>query len=797
MTLHSPYGDSTRRPLRRLIACLALSLLISTASALEPPLPELVKDINPLPGADSFIQTMLSRSGMLYFIPCKGDNPGDCDVWRSDGTANGTAPLSAWDSSQKALFGGGGLIDAGNYLYFTGGGGDFLLLYYSNLNAPSTRLLSSYHYDSNGNFFSSLLNPGNLTKFGNAVYFNAESNGSGEVSNGELWKVVDNTPSLIKRICDGCFDRYALPIAKAGRFLYFTASPSPNTLELWVIEEGNTESPPRLVRSFPDQSIAWKGMVAVGEILFLSVCSTGECELWRVDGTGEGTRRVATAAQLQFLYNHDGTLYFSSVNALWKTDGTSEGTVIVKSFLGSDARLTGLASVDETLFFTTETYTTPPINSLWRTDGFAEGGGGGGGEEHTAKIIDLPRNAEARDLLPVNGILYFSSNGLWRSDGTRGGTFHIPSPIEVSYLTLAGNNLFFVGYDDALGRELWKLPLRPAAVTLSNLDVEYNGSPLGAVCSTEPAGLATRITYRGKAEMPSAIGSYPVSCVVTDPGYSGERQDIFSIVPAVQKITGILPTGSLPFVAGTVITLSASGGASGNPVVFASTTPSICTVGGNSVTMLSAGTCKLSANQAGNANYQAAPQVIHSIEFTAGKIAQSISFSALNALSVGKSAPLAATTTSGLAVAFNSLTGSVCSVSGQTVAAIAAGVCQVAANQAGDAKYLAAPQVTQSFTVQPLPETTVPSAPTVGLIVPLKKQLALLVLPSANNGGAKITGYTATCSGNGQSTSATAPNAGILTVKHLKSGVKYACSARATNSKGDSPESVSMLATPR
>jgi len=52
---------------------------------------------------------------------------------------------------------------------------------------------------------------------------------------------------------------------------------------------------------------------------------------------------------------------------------------------------------------------------------------------------------------------------------------------------------------------------------------------------------------------------------------------------------------------------------SGLPVTFTSTTTGICTVSGNTVTGIAAGTCTIAANQSGNANYNAAPQVTQSI----------------------------------------------------------------------------------------------------------------------------------------------------------------------------------------
>ena len=74
---------------------------------------------------------------------------------------------------------------------------------------------------------------------------------------------------------------------------------------------------------------------------------------------------------------------------------------------------------------------------------------------------------------------------------------------------------------------------------------------------------------------------------------------------------GAKKLGAAPFA------LSATGGASGNPVTFASQTSSICTVSGSTVTLVSAGTCTVDANQAGNASYAAATLVTQSFAVTA------------------------------------------------------------------------------------------------------------------------------------------------------------------------------------
>jgi hypothetical protein len=66
---------------------------------------------------------------------------------------------------------------------------------------------------------------------------------------------------------------------------------------------------------------------------------------------------------------------------------------------------------------------------------------------------------------------------------------------------------------------------------------------------------------------------------------------------------------------------------------------------------------------------------------------------------LGGTYAVSASATSGLAVTLSSLTPTVCTVSGGTVSFVALGTCTVAADQAGDATYSAAPRVTQTMQV--------------------------------------------------------------------------------------------------
>ena len=105
------------------------------------------------------------------------------------------------------------------------------------------------------------------------------------------------------------------------------------------------------------------------------------------------------------------------------------------------------------------------------------------------------------------------------------------------------------------------------------------------------------------------------------------------------------------------------------------------------------------ANQAGNANFNAAPQVTQS--FVVGKGSQTITFtSTAPAAAAYNGTAYTATATGGASgnpVTFSTLTPSVCTSSGTngaTIGFVGVGSCTVAADQAGNANYSAATQAT-------------------------------------------------------------------------------------------------------
>jgi hypothetical protein len=173
-------------------------------------------------------------------------------------------------------------------------------------------------------------------------------------------------------------------------------------------------------------------------------------------------------------------------------------------------------------------------------------------------------------------------------------------------------------------------------------------------------------------------------------------------------------------------TLSATGGGSGNPVIFsvaASSGLHVCIVAGATVNFTGAGTCVVDANEAGNADYYAAPVVQRTIKVA--KAAQAVTVtSSAPAHATYDGAPYTVTATvtavgggSGNPVTFATKSATVCSVSGSTVTFVGVGTCTVTASVASSANYHGG-STTQRFAVYKAAQTiTFTSVPPVNAAV--------------------------------------------------------------------------------
>lgn len=138
---------------------------------------------------------------------------------------------------------------------------------------------------------------------------------------------------------------------------------------------------------------------------------------------------------------------------------------------------------------------------------------------------------------------------------------------------------------------------------------------------------------------------------------------------------------------------------SGLTVNYISHTPNICTVSGTTVTLLDAGTCTLEAQQPGTVRqWLAANGVLTDIAI---RNPQVIGFPPQpgRTFVAGGSFPLdePATASSGLPVAYASVTPDVCTVSGNTVTMVSEGTCTLTASQPGNALWVAAADASRSI----------------------------------------------------------------------------------------------------
>ncbi|MCU8017565.1 Ig-like domain-containing protein [Shewanella sp. SM72] len=165
---------------------------------------------------------------------------------------------------------------------------------------------------------------------------------------------------------------------------------------------------------------------------------------------------------------------------------------------------------------------------------------------------------------------------------------------------------------------------------------------------------------------------------------------------------------------------------------------------------------------------------------------QTITFANPGTRNFGTSPTLTASSSAGggYVVTFTSSTTSVCSItSGGVLTFITTGTCTVNADQAGDLSFLAAPQVSQSFSVSPV----VPGAPTIGTAIAGDTQASVAFVAPVNIGGSVITGYTVTV--NPADVVPVHAGSSPIVVTGLTNGQAYTFTVTADNVAGTSPAS--------
>ncbi|MBC7614456.1 MAG: T9SS type A sorting domain-containing protein [Pedobacter sp.] len=146
---------------------------------------------------------------------------------------------------------------------------------------------------------------------------------------------------------------------------------------------------------------------------------------------------------------------------------------------------------------------------------------------------------------------------------------------------------------------------------------------------------------------------------------------------------------SAPFAPGATVN-------SGLPITYTSSDPTVVTIVGGNINVVGLGTATITASQAGNANYNAATDVIRTI--TIGKAFQSITFPILSAkpLATADFDP-GATVNSGLAITYTSSNPAVAIIVAGKIKVIGLGNTIITASQTGDINFNAAADVSRTL----------------------------------------------------------------------------------------------------
>jgi Chitobiase/beta-hexosaminidase C-terminal domain len=166
------------------------------------------------------------------------------------------------------------------------------------------------------------------------------------------------------------------------------------------------------------------------------------------------------------------------------------------------------------------------------------------------------------------------------------------------------------------------LTLTENTTTYGFSGVETTGTTCVSLPFTSGAGFPVTVTFSPSA---SEVGAYSTTMTATNSadGHTGTTS-VTGTAAAAQTITVTEPTalkttvtfGALP------VTLEATA-SSGLPVVFTTTTPTVCTgLSTDTVTFIDNGTCTIDANQPGNVDWAPAPQVV--ITYTVSAATQTL-----------------------------------------------------------------------------------------------------------------------------------------------------------------------------
>ncbi|HEX8435936.1 Ig-like domain-containing protein [Archangium sp.] len=312
---------------------------------------------------------------------------------------------------------------------------------------------------------------------GSTLFFAARDEDHGY----ELWKLDGTTAGavLVKDLRPGPEDglgTHAKMIAVGDRVVFF-ADDGQHGYEVWS-SDGTAAGTVLLADIHPGEA---SGVVNEellehgGSAYFSGASAPGDSNLWKTDGTPEGTRALLDTGSVSLLTAVGPTLYFklslgSLSSSLWKTDGTRAGTVQVK-YRGAES-VSAMANVQGTLMFLGSDGVS---SGVWKSDGTAAG---------TVLVKALSVSGQAAKPASIGATLFFFvGNQLWKSDGTAAGTVAVKSlgssSSSIAHLMVREGLLYFTVGDTSYSssRLLWRSDGSEAGTLQVSSTVRFSGYP--------------------------------------------------------------------------------------------------------------------------------------------------------------------------------------------------------------------------------------------------------------------------------------------------------------------------------
>ncbi|GAB5405783.1 MAG: hypothetical protein Aurels2KO_40140 [Aureliella sp.] len=360
---------------------------------------------------------LVGISDAVLFVANEPD--GDRRLFRSDGSASGTVPLTKsirgwrhWDATflEADHFSVNGTLYFNAELIDTSGDIVHTLFRSDGTTSGTFSVFESQRR----------INPTKFWQVANELVFEV-----GTDQGAQLWR-SDGTREGTVQVQLPRQGTVASLQATGGRALMMLAI-SPSQSELWGL--GDASEPPQLLRTFNSRVPPFVDIKHWKDAWYFQAGDQDSgIELWKSDGTADGTLLIRdinptgdTAPWIVGMLDDvllvrvwDGEGY-----ELWATDGTFDGTDRLL-----DSNPTALATVSGKWFFTADDGMHG--DELWATDGTPGG---------TALVKDINAFEDAGSSIQfigvLNGQLYFSAYDgplaghgaeLWKSDGTHGGT---------------------------------------------------------------------------------------------------------------------------------------------------------------------------------------------------------------------------------------------------------------------------------------------------------------------------------------------------------------------------------------